>query len=229
MARGGRFGGACAGVSALSRPTLIIFARAPAIGVGKTRLARDVGRVEAWRAYRAMSEPVVRRLARDPRWGVVVRMAPDRAAWPGVKSEPQGGGGLGERLERAIQAHARGAVAVIGTDAPELSAHQVWRAFRATRLTGVVFGPATDGGFWLLALSARRARRVRFAKVRWSTAETLADTKAALGGRAALLELLADVDDGEALRAWRGRIKRRTVVQPRVDGPGPARDRVQGR
>lgn len=208
---------------------MIIFARAPAIGVGKTRLARDVGRVEAWRAYRAMSEPLVRRLARDPRWRTVVRMAPDRAAWPGVESEAQGGGGLGERLKRAIRAHGRGAVAVIGTDAPELTADQVWRAFGATRRVGVVFGPATDGGFWLLALEPPRARKVSFPGVRWSTAHALADTRAALGGRAALLEALADVDDGEALRAWRGRIKRGRAVQARVDGPGPARDGVQRR
>lgn len=44
----------------MNRPTLIVFARAPAVGVGKTRLARDVGRVEAWRAYRAMSLPLIR-------------------------------------------------------------------------------------------------------------------------------------------------------------------------
>jgi hypothetical protein len=46
----------------MTRPTLIIFARAPAIGVGKTRLARDVGRVEAWRLYRAFSARLLRSL-----------------------------------------------------------------------------------------------------------------------------------------------------------------------
>ena len=40
----------------MTRPTLIVFARAPGIGVGKTRLARDVGAVEAWRVYRSMAE-----------------------------------------------------------------------------------------------------------------------------------------------------------------------------
>ena len=209
----------------MNRPTVIVFARAPAIGVGKTRLARDVGRVEAWRAYRAMAEPLVRRLARDPRWRTVVRMAPDGAAWPGAVSEDQGPGGLGPRLERALRAHSRGAVAVIGTDAPEITPAQIWRALRGVRRGGrggaAVFGPADDGGFWLLALGPERARRVRLDGVRWSSPQALADTRTALGGPFVLLETLADIDDGEALRRWR------RGVQARIDGAGPGRHRVQ--
>lgn len=195
----------------MKRPTLLIFARAPAIGVGKTRLARDVGRVEAWRVYRAMSLPLVRSLSRDPRWRTVVRLAPDRANWPGATSEAQGGGGLGERLERAFRAHARGPVAAVGTDAPDVTPGRVWQAFGAARAAGAALGPAEDGGFWILALSAERARTVRFPGVRWSSPHALEDTRAALGGRAALLETLLDVDDGEALRRWRR-------VQAGIDG-----------
>ena len=207
----------------MTKPTLIIFARAPAIAVGKTRLARDVGRVEAWRVYRAMSAGLVRRLGRDPRWRTVVRIAPDRARWPGAESEGQGRGGLGERLERAIRTHGRGPVAVIGTDAPDVTPERIRRALRATRGGAAVLGPAEDGGFWLLALPPRRARTMRFPGVRWSTADALTDTVAALGGDAVLLEVLADVDDGEALRAWR-----RRSVQARVDGARAGGDRVQG-
>ncbi|MBW3559052.1 MAG: DUF2064 domain-containing protein [Proteobacteria bacterium] len=194
----------------MNRPTLIVFARAPAVGVGKTRLARDVGRVEAWRAYRAMSLPLIRSLARDSRWRTVVRMAPDRASWPGVESEGQGGGGLGERLQAAFRAHARGPVAAVGADAPDVTPERVWRAFQQTKRAGVVLGPAEDGGFWILAMDARRARTVRFPGVRWSSPYALADTRAVLGGRALLLETLLDVDTGEALRRWRR-------VQPRID------------
>lgn len=206
----------------MTRPTLIVFARAPAIGVGKTRLARDIGRVEAWRVYRAMSGDLLRRLGHDPRWRTVVRMAPDRAVWPGFRSEGQGRGGLGERLERAIRAHARGPVAVIGADSPEITPARIARAFRSVRGAGVAFGPAEDGGFWLLALAPVQARRVRFVGVRWSGPHAFADARASLGGRAVLLETLADIDDGQALRAWR-----RRMVQPRVDGPRPGGRRVQ--
>jgi glycosyltransferase A (GT-A) superfamily protein (DUF2064 family) len=192
----------------MARPTLIVFARAPAIGVGKTRLARDIGRVEAWRAYRGLSASVTRRL-RDPRWSLVMRLAPDRAARPPL--EPQGGGDLGARLSSALRAHARGPVAVVGTDAPEVTPLLVHRAFRALRRTGVAFGPAEDGGFWLLALSPGKARRAAFPGVRWSSPHTLADAERALGP-AVRLTALADVDDGRDLAAWRRR-ERRTLYR----------------
>lgn len=190
----------------MTRPTLIVFARAPAIGVGKSRLARDIGRVEAWRVYRAMSGKLLVRL-RDPRWRTVLRLAPDRAALGVAGVEPQGGGDLGQKLERAIRAHADGPVAVIGTDCPQVDAARVWRAFRACLGSGAALGPAEDGGFWILALSARRARRLSLAGIRWSTPHAFADTRAALGGDATILERLVDVDDLESLRitAARGR------------------------
>ena len=185
----------------MTRPTVILFLRAPAIGRGKSRLARDIGTVEAWRLSRTMTAGVLRRV-RDPRWRLVVRVTPDGAL---KGAEPQGRGDLGQRLERAIRAHAGGPVAVIGTDIPDLNAAHIAKAFKAARRHGAAIGPAADGGFWILALSARRARVVAFAGVRWSSGETLADTAAALGGPVARLQTLIDIDDAAALTAWRKR------------------------
>lgn len=183
----------------MDRPTLVVFARAPAIGVGKTRLARDVGAVEAWRLYRAMSTRLLWRL-RDPRWRLVLRLEGPRPdpAWPRLVVEPQGGGDLGERLVRAVRAHGRGAVAVVGTDAPDVTAARVRRALRA----GAAIGPADDGGFWLLALPPGRARRVRLEGVRWSGPRALEDVVRA-AGPLVRLETLTDIDDGAALARWR--------------------------
>lgn len=181
----------------MDRPTLIVFVRAPAIGRGKTRLAKDIGKVAAWRLSRAMTARTLRRLA-DPRWRLVVRVTPDGAI-PGA--EPQGRGDLGERLVRALRAHARGPVAVVGTDAPDLTAGQVARAFNAARRRSAAIGPAADGGYWILALSPRRARAVRLDGVRWSSPHACADTIEALGGKVALLATLIDVDDAASLRA----------------------------
>lgn len=183
------------------KPTLVVFARAPAIGVGKRRLAQGVGRVEAWRAYRLLLALTLRRL-RDPRWRLVVRLTPDRAAGR-FGAEPQGRGDLGARLQRALRTHGRrGPAAVVGTDAPEASAADVWAAFRALRSTGGAIGPATDGGFWLLALSSRRTRRVRLDGVRWSTPHAAADAARALGSLVQV-RTLADIDTADDLAAWR--------------------------
>jgi len=180
----------------MRRPTLIVFARSPAIGVGKTRLARDIGAVEAWRVYRAMSTRVLWRL-RDPRWRLVLRLEgrkPD-AAWPRLSIEPQGKGDLGVRLTRAMGVHAKAPVAVVGTDVPQLTQARVAGALRQRN----AIGPASDGGFWLLSLSPRRARAVSFHDIRWSGAHTLKDTLSALGPLA-MLETLTDVDDGASLQ-----------------------------
>lgn len=185
----------------MARPTLIVFARSPAIGVGKTRLARDIGAVQAWRVYRAMSAKVLWSV-RDPRWRTVLRLEGRRrdTAWPKLAVEAQGRGDLGARLTRALRAHARHDVAVIGVDAPGLTRTHIGRAFHARN----AIGPATDGGFWLLALEAGRARRVGFDDVRWSSAHTLRDTVAALGPLT-VLETLTDVDDAASLAAATGR------------------------
>jgi glycosyltransferase A (GT-A) superfamily protein (DUF2064 family) len=180
----------------MPKPTLIVFARSPAIGVGKTRLARDIGAVEAWRVYRAMSTRLLWTL-RDPRWRLVLRLEGKRCdpAWPRLLTEPQGKGDLGARLTRALRAHASAPVAVIGTDAPQVTRARVARAFRA----GDAVGPATDGGFWLLSLRPRRARAASFQDIRWSSVHTLKDTARALGPLARL-ETLTDVDDGASLQ-----------------------------
>lgn len=184
----------------MRRPTLIVFARSPAIGVGKTRLAKDIGAVEAWRVYRAMAARLLWRL-RDPRWRLVVRLAGSRRdpAWPAVGILDQGRGDLGVKLERALADG--GDVAVIGTDAPDVTPARIWRAFRAP----AAIGPARDGGFWLLSLPARRAGRLRLDGVRWSTRHAAADAARAVGQPLVWLETLDDIDTGADLARRRRR------------------------
>jgi len=186
------------------RPTLVVFARAPAIGIGKTRLARDIGAVEAWRLYRAMSGRLIRTL-RDPRWRLVIRLAGKAADlhWRADAVEPQGRGDLGDRLRSGFRAHAVGPVVVIGTDAPDVSRARIAASLKALRPGGAAIGPALDGGFWLLALSSRRARRADLRGIVWSSDRTLADTVRSLGGEVVRLDLLSDIDSGADLIRWR--------------------------
>jgi len=92
---------------------------------------------------------------------------------------------------------------LVGSDIPGLSRDDLAAAFRALGRADAVFGPAEDGGYWLVGLGPRRPAHP-FATVRWSTPHALADTLAnCRGRRVALLRRLRDVDTAEDLAAIR--------------------------
>jgi rSAM/selenodomain-associated transferase 1 len=191
------------------RRHVVIFARRPQLGVGKRRLAKDVGNVEALRFTRSTIAQLVRTLGRDPRWSLWIAATPDRpTAWTGdARVVPQGRGSLGERLSSVAKRLPRGAVIFLGSDLPTVSRRDVARAFAALAGKTAVFGPASDGGYWLIGLRRRPRLILPFDGVRWSTPHALADTVARLNGAPhAMLDEREDVDDGAALRrlvTWR--------------------------
>ena len=193
------------------RRHLILFVRAPTYGSGKRRLARDIGDLAALGFERLMLARLLRRLGRDRRWRLRIAVTPDRAryrqrVWPrGIPILRQGGGDLGERMQRALTACPPGPAVLVGTDIPALAPNHIAAAFHLLGRHDVVFGPAADGGFWLVG--ARRSPRLPplFGKVRWSSAHALEDALADLPrglafGFAATLE---DVDDGASFRRLR--------------------------
>jgi hypothetical protein len=127
--------------------------------------------------------------------------------WPGTwRQIGQGTGDLGERMGRVMRALPPGPAVIIGTDVPDIRPDHVARAFRALGRHDAVFGPAADGGYWLVGLRRRPRVPEIFEGVRWSTEFALADTLAnALTLDVALLDVLDDVDDGAALERWRRR------------------------
>jgi glycosyltransferase A (GT-A) superfamily protein (DUF2064 family) len=175
-------------------------AKAPRIGVGKTRLAADIGSVEAWRINRALQARTMR-AALDSRWRTLLCVAPDAAlaldlpgVWPrGVERIRQGTGDLGERLARVLAPCRR--VAVIGTDCRDMARAHIASAFAALRRAPFALGAAQDGGFWLLAARDGAAAARAMGDVRWSTRHAANDVIRNLGARnVALLATLRDVD-----------------------------------
>ncbi len=187
---------------------LVVFAKAPRMGRVKTRLARDIGDVQAWGFYRQALISLLRRLD-DPRWQLVLGIAPDAAVndptWPPhLPRFAQGTGDLGQRMQRAFDIRAPGPVVIIGADIPGIRPCHIAAAFRALGNHDAVFGPADDGGYWLVG--QRRQPRIRqmFADVRWSGPHALSDTKRNLqDARIAALDVLSDIDDGTDFDRWR--------------------------
>ena len=179
----------------------------PLPGRVKTRLGRDLGMTAAAWWVRHQTRALIRRV-QDPRWQVVLAVAPDRAGlssrvWPAhLPRWPQGRGDLGDRMGRMLRAAPAGPVCVIGADIPGVTAARVADAFRALGSHDAVFGPAPDGGYWLVGL--KRSRPVAptlFHGVRWSTADALGDTiKTLPGARIAFVDRLRDVDTASDLK-----------------------------
>ena len=190
-------------------PTLVMMAKAPRAGLVKTRLAREIGTAEALRFYRANLSSTTRLLSADGRWRFVLSVAPDWAihepVWPaGIAAIPQGFGNLGTRMQRVLDRMPPGPVIIIGADIPGIRRWHVADAFKRLGEADAIFGPAHDGGYWLVGVKRRPHIPCIFSNVRWSGPHALEDTVTNLSGkRIAFCNTLADVDTAEDFYAWR--------------------------
>jgi rSAM/selenodomain-associated transferase 1 len=188
-------------------PVLGLFAKWPAPGAVKTRLAAATSAAWAARVAAAflgdsldrLSTLAVRR---------VLAFAPaaaeaDFAALAGGRFElvPQSAGDLGQRLSAFVGRQLRdgaGAVVVVGADSPTLPLSYLEQAFRELEEADVVLGPTTDGGYYLIGCGPRLPPV--FAGIDWSSNRVLAQTVACLGDpswRLAVLPPWYDVDTAE--------------------------------
>lgn len=198
---------------------LVVFARAPRIGRVKSRLAAEIGAISAWGVYRQMVQSLLRRLGKQKRWhcwlavddGLGVRK---RAIWPdGWRQIAQGGGDLGTRMARVARRLPAGPVVIVGSDIPEITLDDVATAFRNLASADLVFGPAIDGGYWLIGFKRHPVPPDLFADVRWSSRYALTDTLANTGQlHVSCLHLLEDIDTAASLQRWRRGIRVAHVV-----------------
>lgn len=191
---------------------LIVFARAPAPGRVKTRLAPVLGEEGAARLHARLVEKTLstaRAAGFDRIYlygapGIRGKFFRSMRARYGVRLRPQGDGDLGDRMYRALRSHP-GAV-LIGSDCPALRPADLRAALRALRGgADAVLSPAEDGGYPLIGL--RRAVRSLFDGVAWGSARVLGQTRrrlARLGWTWKELRTLWDVDrPGDVLRLRR--------------------------
>lgn len=164
--------------------TLVIMTKAPICGACKTRLAREIGAVAAAALTRTLTASLLRETARDPRFRTTLSITPDGAlplafaAWRETKPPriAQGRGGLGSRMQRIFDRYGKGPLIIVGADIPFITHEILADAFQMLRGACAVFGPAEDGGYWLVGLNRRLKRVAPFENVRWSSPHALADT-----------------------------------------------------
>lgn len=176
----------------------------PLMGQVKTRLSRDVGYAAAVGFYRHAVARLLLRLGFDRRWdtrlAVNNRGEADYSCWPQqIVRMPQGTGHLGQRMGYVFAKLPPGPAVIIGTDSPQIEPSAIAAAFQMLGQKDAVFGPAEDGGFWLIGLARRRPTPDLFQGVRWSTGHALEDTIKTLppAQRVGLLDTMLDVDQAD--------------------------------
>lgn len=197
-----------------ARPAVVMLARSP-FAAGKTRLTTGLDPSTAAGLRDAILRDTIE-AALAPGWPVHVHVTPaeDLARMPAwldddpalaahaarVTWHAQAGEDLGARMIAAVGttlSAAHDMAVLMGSDIPDLPASALRDAYAALverpRGSRVVFGPATDGGFYLVAATDVAGLAVAFSGVTWSQPSVLADVTA---------RLAAEGRDVEAVQAW---------------------------
>lgn len=167
---------------------LQIFSKPPLAGEVKSRLIPALGEAGALALYRQFLEHTLI-TARCSGFAGIELWCTDSgesgiralASRHNVRLQQQSGNHLGERMASAINvALARAPyVVLIGCDCPALQAEDLRRAAGWLRSgADAVLGPASDGGYYLIAL--RRPLLDLFTDIAWGTGEVLEVTRARL-------------------------------------------------
>jgi len=194
---------------------LLIFAKQPLPGKVKTRLAPPFTFQAAADIYGCMLSDTLVKVAEMSGVERLLFFEPScgaagffRENFPGIRVFPQQGNGLGERLDKAFKtAFSLGfeSVAAIGTDSPDLPLPYLEESFRLLEkgAADAIFGPAADGGYYLVAL--RSYHPGLFRNIPWSTNQVLEKSLAAataLGLQVACLPVWHDMDTVEDLKRF---------------------------
>ena len=126
---------------------------------------------------------------------------------PAFRRRRQGDGDLGDRMRDAFCRVPPGPSLLIGSDIPDIERRHLTVALAKLRRADAVFGPAPDGGYWLVGFRRRPVAGAIFRDVRWSGPNALADSVQSLppAMRVAEAATLRDIDDLADWRAWRRR------------------------
>lgn len=193
---------------------VIVMSKAPVAGQVKTRLAPLLGMDGAAQLYREMLDNTLGKLQKLDGCNIELCCTPDArhtffqacSVRFGVNLTEQRGTDLGERMSNAVARALQQAecVVLIGADCPGLGTVDIETALQQLDAgTDVVLGPATDGGYYLVAVQANHA--CLFESVVWGSAQVLAQTLDNInrqGLSAYMLPTRSDIDRPADYLAW---------------------------
>jgi len=189
-----------------SSKALLIFVKNPERGKVKTRLAQTIGDEQALKIYLELLD-YTRLLALEveaERYLFYSRYVENQDEWSAQAFHKlvQEGNGLGERMDKAFQValglHAK--AIIIGSDCASLTPTIIENAFELLDVYDYVIGPASDGGYYLLAM--KEPRPELFQGISWSTDQVLSQTIERIKKRGQSYSLLPELSDIDRAEDW---------------------------
>ena len=183
---------------------LIIFAKNPVIGRCKTRLAKGIGPENALAVYCILLQHTahITRSLKVDKEVFYTDFIDHEDSWDSTifKKELQSPGDLGQKMQAAFEAGFKKGyqkIVLIGTDLITLEPSDIEKAFEALDSNTVVFGPAQDGGYYLIGLSQMKPEL--FKNIPWSNPEVLTKSLEKIDHTYQLLQIKNDIDTVEDL------------------------------
>ena len=190
----------------MSKALVIVFVKNIKLGKVKTRLAKTIGNQGAFQVYAELvkvTEEATKNISEDKR--IYFSESVVENQWENHQKFVQVGVDLGERMKNAFKkgfddGYER--IVLIGSDLPDITATHINKGLNALTQNEVVFGPAEDGGYYLIGLS--KIHNFVFNNKPWSQTHLLEETLSELKENQvtfSTLDTLNDIDTYEDLIA----------------------------
>jgi rSAM/selenodomain-associated transferase 1 len=190
----------------MTKELVIVFVKNIKLGKVKTRLAKTIGDQGAFEVYSALvkiTENATEKVKSDKR--IYFSDAVVDSKWINDYKTVQNGHNLGERMKNAfLKGFEDGydRIVLIGSDLPDINSSHIDNGLEGLKAHDIVFGPAEDGGYYLVGLSKMHA--FIFENKPWSQSNLLQETLNELKENEiafTTLDVLNDIDTFEDLKA----------------------------
>ena len=190
----------------MNKELVIVFVKNIKLGKVKTRLAATIGNQGAFDVYTQLvdvTEKAIKNIKADKR--IYFSEAVVENTWKNNFKAVQQGESLGDRMSHAFKQGFEDGydrIVLIGSDLPDITESQINAGLQALKSNEVVFGPAEDGGYYLVGFS--KFHDFVFQNKPWSQDNLLEETLNELKENRvsfSTLETLNDIDTFEDLIA----------------------------
>lgn len=199
----------------MNKELVIVFVKNIKLGKVKTRLAKTIGNQGAFEVYKELvkvTENATTSLLANKH--IYFSESVVENQWKDHDKFVQNGIDLGERMKNAFKKGFEDGyehIVLIGSDLPDIHSKHIENALNALKNNEVVFGPALDGGYYLIGLN--KTHDFIFENKPWSQSNLLEITIEEIVQKKTtylLLETLNDIDTFEDLQTssfYRSNIK----------------------